>query len=102
MAVVAYMAGYCAHSTLKKLSCIFCSSILVMENRNIEVESNILIANLSREGLKFPQPCTVHMVLVTTLVVEKLTKGGNAKPFLASNNQHAIVSSIVTSLLGDV
>ncbi|KAH7965135.1 hypothetical protein HPB49_004072 [Dermacentor silvarum] len=61
-----------------------------------------MIANLSRGGLRFPQPCTVHMVLVMAPVVEKLTKGENAKPFLASNNQRGIVSFIATSLLGDV
>lgn len=102
MEVVAYIAGYCAHSALKKLSCAFCSSVLVLESRNIDVEGNTMIDNLSRGSLKFPQPCTVHMVLVTTLVVEKLTKGENAKAFLASNNQRGIVSSITTSLLGDV
>ncbi|KAH7960326.1 hypothetical protein HPB49_018723 [Dermacentor silvarum] len=102
MEVVAYIAGYCAHSTLKKVSCILCSSILILENRNIDVECSTMIANLSRGSLRFPQPCTVHMVLVTTPVVEKLTKGENAKPFLASNNQRGIVRSIATSLLGDV
>lgn len=102
MEVVAYIAGYCAHSALKKLSCAFCSSVLVLESRNIDVEANTMIDNLSRGSLKFPQPCTVHMVLMTTLVVEKLTKGENAKAFLASNNQRGIVSSITTSLLGDV
>lgn len=102
MEVVAYIAGYCAHSALKKLSCAFCSSVLVLESRNIDVEGNTMIDNLSRESLKFLQPCTVHMVLMTTLVVEKLTKGENAKAFLASNNQRGIVSSITTSLLGDL
>lgn len=101
MEVVAYITGYCAHSTLQKLSCIFCSSILVPENRNIDVEFNTIIANLSRGRLRFPQPCSVHMVLVKTLVVEKLIKG-DAKPFLVSNNERGIVSSIATSLLGDV
>ncbi|KAK8756868.1 hypothetical protein V5799_000430 [Amblyomma americanum] len=102
MEVVAYIAGYCAHSALKKVSCTFCRSVLILENRDIEVESTKMIANLSRGGLKFPQPCTVHMVLITTLVVEKLTTGENANSFLASDNQRAIVSSISASIIGDV
>ncbi|KAH6925729.1 hypothetical protein HPB50_008991 [Hyalomma asiaticum] len=103
MEVVAFIAGYCAHSALKELSCVFCSSTVVLDNRNIiDVESSAMIANLSRGGLKFPQPCTRHVVLVTTLIVEKLTEGDHAKPFFACSNQRGIISPIATSLLGYV
>ncbi|XP_077512600.1 uncharacterized protein LOC144123693 [Amblyomma americanum] len=102
MEVVTYIAGYCAYAALKKLPCAFCRSALILEDMNIEVESCKMIANLSRGGLKFPQPCTVHMVLVTTLVVEKLTTGENGNAFLASSNQHAIVSSTAISFRRDV
>ncbi|KAH7959989.1 hypothetical protein HPB49_015842 [Dermacentor silvarum] len=78
-----------------------CIMFLRIEDNPSPHEYGCGIANLSRGGLKFPQPCTVHIVLVMTLV-EKLTKAEDAKLFVASDNQRGIVSSIATSLWGDV
>lgn len=96
---IAYVAGYCAHAAMKKLACALCCSTLVFEDRDIEVEDLKTISNLTRGGLKFPRPCTVHIVLITKLVVEKLSAGENAKEFLPCSNQRLIVSSTAVSLL---
>ncbi|KAH6938542.1 hypothetical protein HPB50_010466 [Hyalomma asiaticum] len=58
MEVVAYIAGYCAHSALKKLPCTFFSSVLVLESRNIDVEANTMIDNLSRGSFRSHVLCT--------------------------------------------
>lgn len=57
---IAYVAGYCAHTAMKKLACTSCCSTLVFEDRDIEVEDLKMISNLTRGRLKFPRPCTVH------------------------------------------
>ncbi|XP_077498110.1 uncharacterized protein LOC144108803 [Amblyomma americanum] len=99
MDVIAYIAGYCAHAALKKLSCSSCASAVVVEDRILEAEDMSMIIHLSRGGLKFPQPCVVNMVLVCRLVVEKLSTGENEERFLLSRNQHSIVASLVSSLV---
>lgn len=96
---IAYVAGYCAHAAMRKLACASCSSTLVFEERDIEVEDLKMISNLTRGGLKFPRPCAVHIVLITKLVVEKLSATENAKDFLSRSNQRLIVSSTAVSLL---
>ncbi|XP_077484882.1 uncharacterized protein LOC144094883 [Amblyomma americanum] len=101
MDAIVYIAGYAAHAALKKLSCSACFSTLVIENREIEAENTAMIANLSRGGLKFPQPCTVHMVLMTKLVAEKLSFGATAEDFLSCRNQRGVVISQTISLLDE-
>lgn len=98
---VAYVAGYCAHVALKKLSCESCCAALVLEDRDMEAEDTQMIRNISRGGLKFPQPSTVHMVLITKLAVEKLTSGSFAKDFLANSAQRSVVLSTTMSVLRD-
>ncbi|KAH9363538.1 hypothetical protein HPB48_005929 [Haemaphysalis longicornis] len=99
MDAIVYIAGYAAHSVSKKLSCSTCFSTLVFENREIEVKNTAMIANLTRGGLKFPQPWTVHMVLMTKLVAEKLSFGENVNDFLSCSNQRGVVTSQTISLL---
>lgn len=99
MDATVYIAGYAAHAASKKLSCSACFCTLVMENREIQVENSAMIVNLTRGGLKFPQPCIVNMVLVTKLVVQKLPLGEYAKDFLSCSDQRGIVSSEAFSLL---
>lgn len=60
-----------AHAALKKLSYSTCFSALVMESHEIQAKNAAMIANLSRRGLKLPQPRTANMVLVTKSVAEK-------------------------------
>ncbi|KAH9374432.1 hypothetical protein HPB48_015727 [Haemaphysalis longicornis] len=93
MDAIVYIAGYAAHSVSKKLSCSTCFSTLVVENREIEAENTAMIANLTRGGLKFPQPWTVPMVLMTKLVAEKLSFGENANDFLSCSKQRGVVNS---------
>lgn len=54
MPAVTYAAGYCAHVALKKLMCTFCKETLVLEHTDLNHDENILIADMTRGGLKFP------------------------------------------------
>lgn len=99
MPVIAYVAGYSAHATLKRMRCEACVELLGMDGRTLGVEDLSLLSHLTRGGLKFPQPCTVTMVLVTKLVVEKLSAPENVGLFLKGGKQRSLVMSIALSLL---
>lgn len=60
-----------------------------------------MISNLIRGALKFSRPCTVHIVSVTKLVVEKSPLGDNANHFLSFMNRSLIFSCPVLPLLMD-
>ncbi|CAN7992916.1 unnamed protein product, partial [Ixodes hexagonus] len=94
MPVIAYVAGYSAHVTLKHMHCEGCAELLVMDGRMVDVEDLSLISHLTRGGLTFPQPSTVTMVLITKLVVERLSGNENIDAFMRS-----LVMSITLALL---
>ncbi|XP_064470198.1 uncharacterized protein LOC135384947 [Ornithodoros turicata] len=98
MAAITYVAGYCAHPTLKKLTCKPCEENLVLTHRELVIESS-MIENLTRGGLKFPQPFVVNSVLYTELVVEKLMSEKHAVRFHAARNQRQLVVNLTQSLL---
>lgn len=54
MPAVTYVAGYCAHVALKKPMCTFCKERPVLEHADLNHDENILIADMTRGGLKFP------------------------------------------------
>lgn len=52
---VTYVAGHRAHATLKsKFMCVSCKESLVVENTSSNHEDTLLIAGMTRGGLKFP------------------------------------------------
>ncbi|CAN7949421.1 unnamed protein product, partial [Ixodes hexagonus] len=99
MPVIAYVAGYRAHVTLKHMHCEGCAELLVMDGRMVDVEDLSLISLLIRGGLKFPQPSTVTMVLITKLVVEKLSGTENIDAFMRAQKQRSLVMSITLAFL---
>lgn len=70
--VVTYVAAYCDHAALKKLTCTSCSENLVLQDVDLDNAENALIANMSRGGLKFPRATVVNAVLLTEIVLDKL------------------------------
>ncbi|KAH9378468.1 hypothetical protein HPB48_016552 [Haemaphysalis longicornis] len=96
---ITYVAGYCAHAAVKKLACSSCRENLVVENRSIELEDDVLIANATRGGLKFPQPVVVHAVLIMEIVLDKLRSAKYASKFFACAKQKQVLVSLTTSLV---
>lgn len=96
---ITYVAGYCAHAAVKKLACSSCRENLVVENRSIELEDDVLIANATRGGLKFPQPVVVHAVLIMEIVLDKLRSAKYASKFFACAKQKEVLVSLTTSLV---
>lgn len=45
------VAGYCAHSALKKLACEACEESLILTHREMELDDFSMIGNLTRGGL---------------------------------------------------
>ncbi|KAH6936087.1 hypothetical protein HPB50_013099 [Hyalomma asiaticum] len=77
-----YVAGYCAHAALKKLTCAFCKENLVVESKTLTIEADELITSITRDGLKFPQA-----VLMMNIVLEKLTSEKHAAKFYGCEKQ---------------
>lgn len=101
MPAITYIAGFCAHAALKKLPCEACALNLTTEERELQLDRNILIENLSRGALKFPQPVVVNAVLQTQLVLEKLSEKENATWFHAAGNQRELLLSLSKHFLSD-
>lgn len=98
LAVITYIAGFCAHAALKKLPCEYCAMNITSEDREIQLERNVLIENLSRGALKFPQPTVISAVLYTHIVLEQLTSKENAARFHATPKQRELLVSITRHL----
>ncbi|XP_040072428.1 uncharacterized protein LOC120844629 [Ixodes scapularis] len=98
---ITYIAGFCAHAALKKTPCAECALNLVTEERELQLDRNILIENLTRGGLKFLQSVVVNAVLHTQLVLEKFALKENATRFYAEGNQREALLSLSRHLLLD-
>ncbi|KAH8039603.1 hypothetical protein HPB51_007803 [Rhipicephalus microplus] len=83
---ITYVAGYCAHAALKKLSCTACRTNLV-EEEDIVLENAEVIESMSRGGLKFPQPAVVNAVMTAEIVLDKLLSHKYSTVFHALPNQ---------------
>lgn len=59
MAVITYIGGFCTLAALKKLPCEYCAMNITSEDREIQLDRNVLIGSLSRGALKFPQPTVI-------------------------------------------
>lgn len=101
MPAVTYVAGYCAHAALKKLMCAFCKENLVLENTDLDQDENILIAGMTRGGLKFPQAVVVNAVLFTEVILDKLRGDQYAPQFLALANQKEALVALVCHALNN-
>ncbi|XP_077524008.1 uncharacterized protein LOC144135131 [Amblyomma americanum] len=96
--VITYIAGFCAHAALKKLPCQYCAMNITSEDREVQLERNLLIENLSRGALKFPQPAVVNAVLHAHIVLEQLTNKANAARFHATHKQRELLVAVTRHL----
>ncbi|CAN8017724.1 unnamed protein product [Ixodes persulcatus] len=96
---ITYVAGYCAHASLKKLMCPFCKKNLVVDNRSFEVEAEELIAGVTRGELKFPQAVVVNAVLTINIVLEKLSSERYALKFYSCEKQKDLLVPLTTTLV---
>lgn len=101
MPAVAYIAGYCAHAALKRQPCEDCCMQLTVAERVLDQSENVLIDEVNRGGLKFPQPFVVHAVLCTKVVLEHCTSDEYLLVFHKENNQRLSLLSIMMFLLSD-
>lgn len=96
---ITYVAGYCAYAAVRKLACSSCQENLTVENRTIELDDDVLIANATRGGLKFPQAVVVNAVLTMEIVLDKLRSPKYASQFFACAKQKEVLVSLATSLV---
>ncbi|KAH7950629.1 hypothetical protein HPB51_028341 [Rhipicephalus microplus] len=94
-----YVAGYCAHAALKKLTCAFCKENLVVQSRTLTIEADELITSITRGGLKFPQGVVENAVLMMNIVLEKLTSAKQAAKLYGSEKQKELLVLMTTLVL---
>ncbi|XP_077486819.1 uncharacterized protein LOC144098174 [Amblyomma americanum] len=98
---ITYIAGFCAHVALKKIPCTACAENLTAQEREMELDRNIIIENISRGGLKFPRPVVIDAVLRMQLVLEKLTTQENVLQFHASKHHRKLLISLTQEVIDD-
>lgn len=101
MPALVYIAGFHAHAALRRHPCDDCSSQLTIKEREVKPSDHVLIDDMSRGGLKFPEPCIVHAVLCTKIVLQQLTAMECEHLFHAESNQRLVLLSIMKFLLAD-
>lgn len=98
---LAYVAGYCAHSVLKKLSCSHCRDNLVID-RDLEVdEALVLIKSLDRGGLKYPSNVTLTVICHSYIIISKLLSREHEGEFLKLPNQRTAACNVIFEVLSD-
>ncbi|KAJ8891738.1 hypothetical protein PR048_004273 [Dryococelus australis] len=98
---LAYVAGYCAHSVLKKLSCSHCRDSLLID-RGLEVEGNlVLIKSLDRGGLKYPSNITLIVVCYDYVIISKLLCSDNEGDIFKLGNQRKAACSILLEVVNN-
>ncbi|KAH6938356.1 hypothetical protein HPB50_008862 [Hyalomma asiaticum] len=98
---IVYIAGYCAHASLRKIPCEDCAANITRRDRDMPMGDDMIIEGLTRGALKFPQPVVISAVLHTQLVLEKLTSKENIARFHAARHQRQLLLSVVKHLLID-
>lgn len=93
MPAVACNAGYCAHAALKRQPCEDCHMPLTLAERELDHSENVLIDEVNRGGLKFPQPFVLHAVLCTKIVLEHVTSDQFQSMFHKETNQRLSLQS---------
>lgn len=68
-----HLAGFCAYGAPKRQPRDDCRTQLTIENQELEENDHLLIDSISREGLKFPKPLVVCVVVSTKVVLTHLT-----------------------------
>lgn len=101
MPAIVYIAGFCAHAALRRQPCDDCLLQLTIRERELQPSDHVLIDDMSRGGLKFPQPFVVHTVLCTKIVLEQVTAKECEHLFHAESNQRLVLLSIMKFLLAD-
>nr|XP_054933507.1 uncharacterized protein LOC129387861 [Dermacentor andersoni] len=96
-----YVAGYCAHAALKKLTCASCSESLVMQDVDLDDPENALITKMTRGGLKFPRAVVVNAVLFTEITLDKLRTPEYAVRFFSLPRQKDTLVGLVFATLHD-
>lgn len=96
--VVAYIAGYCCYSILRKYKCEQCKTHLVKTELEElpDVNHFSFINNIDRGRLLYPNDISVNIVLYSYIVVSKLTKDEN---FLAMHNQRQVAHRTIIDCL---
>ncbi|KAH8033574.1 hypothetical protein HPB51_014354 [Rhipicephalus microplus] len=102
MPAVEYIAGYCAHAALKRQPCEDCCMQMTVAERVLDQSENVLIDEVNRGGLKFPQPFVVHAVLSTKVVLEHCTNDEYLLVFHKENNQSPIDPSSSAVRFSDI
>ncbi|KAH7950640.1 hypothetical protein HPB51_028325 [Rhipicephalus microplus] len=99
LSAITYVAGYCAYAAFRKLAYSSCQENLTVENRTIELDDDVLIANATRGGMKFPQAVVANVVLTKEIVLYELRSPKYASQFSACAKQKEILVSLATSLV---
>lgn len=101
MPVLVSIAGFCAHAALRRQPCDDCCTQLTVAERDLPLRDHVLIGNMSRGGMQFPQPCVVHAVLCTKIVLEHVTDEQRENLFLAESKPKSVLDSIMMFLFTD-
>ena len=97
--VITYVAGYCSYSINKKMKCEECKDRMVSASTDESKFENSLIKGISRGSLLYPSSDMVHIVLISYIVIEKITK---CEQFLRAPSQRALaVNTILIALDND-
>lgn len=70
-----------------------------MDARGLAVEDLSVISHVAKEGLKYPEPCILTVIVITKLVVEKLSAPENLRSYLKCGKQESLVMAITLSRL---
>ena len=95
---MAYIAGYCCYSVLRKYKCEQCKTHLVKTDLEElpDINDFSFINHIDRGRLLYPNDISVNIVLYSYIVVSKLTKD---ERFLAMHNQRQVAHKIITDCL---
>ena len=92
------VAGYCYHSVSKKLRCETCKNKITSQVGDMQSIENDLISRITRGGLLYPSPDTVHIVVANYIVVNKLAE---TKAFRFAPAQRQLVVNATMSGLDE-
>lgn len=101
MPAATYVAGNCAHASLKSIKSKLCERNAVVQDGDVELEGFSLVHSITRGGLRFPQPFVIKAALYTEIVAEKLPRD-HASEFHLERNQRDVDLQLATSLIGNM
>lgn len=98
MPVVTYLAGYCCYITLRKIQCNLCKQNLVFDHELAVEDNYVLIENLSRGKLFFPQDFVVQIVLCSYIIFNKIIFEFE-DDFLSIHNKRQFLSQYILKFI---